>query len=282
MANEPTTILDGLIFPEGPRWHAGRLWFSDMHAHEVIAMTPDGTRETILQHDGPVSGLGWLPDGRLLVVSMHDRQLLRREADGRLVPHADLSAVATGHCNDMVVDAQGRAYVGNFGFPYPGGTPAPARLARVEPDGTVTEAAGDLMFPNGAVITPDHGTLVVAESWGGRLTAFDLAESGDLSHRRVWAPMPDGAVPDGICLDEEGAIWVASPSTSEALRVREGGEILDRIAAAQGVYACTLGGEDQRTLYLLTAADSDPARIGDRRTGRIETVRVAVAGAGSP
>jgi sugar lactone lactonase YvrE len=282
MAGTLRTVLDGLAFPEGPRWRAGRLWFSDMHAHEVVAMTPAGARETVFAANGPVSGLGWLPDGRMLVVSMVDQRLLRIEPDGRAVTHADLSGIATGWCNDMVVDAAGRAYVGNFGVGYPGGRPQPARMARVDPDGTVTEAADELVFPNGAVITPDGRTLIVGETFASRMTAFDIAPDGGLSNRRPWAPLPERAVPDGCCLDAEGGIWVASPTTNDVIRLREGGEIAGRIVADQGCFACMLGGEDRRTLYVLTAATSDPDECAAKRTGRIEAVTVEVRGAGLP
>jgi sugar lactone lactonase YvrE len=282
MAQTPHIILTGLAFPEGPRWRDGELYISDMHAHEVVAMTPEGARRTVFRHDGPVSGLGWLPDGRMLVVSMTDRRLLRIAADGEAALHTDLSMIATGNANDMAVDAWGRAYVGNFGFAYPGGEPKPAWMARVDPDGSAHAAADDLMFPNGTVITPDGRTLVVAESLAGRLTAFDIAPDGALSGRRVWAHLPPGVTPDGICLDAEGAIWVASPSTQEALRVRESGEVTDRVAAGQGVYACMLGGADRRTLFLLTAASSHPDRCRALASGRIEAIRVAAPGAGRP
>ena len=281
MAGTLRTVLGGLAFPEGPRWREGRLWFSDMHAHEVVAMAPDGARETMFAAEGPVSGLGWLPDGRMLVVSMVDMRLLRIEPDGRAALHADLSSIATGRCNDMVVDAKGRAYVGNFGFEF-GDEMKPARMARVDPDGRVSEAADALIFPNGAVITPDRRTLIVAETFGGGLTAFDIADDGLLSNRRRWAGLPERVAPDGICLDAEGAIWVASPTTNDVLRVREGGQIAARIEADQGVYACMLGGEDRRTLYVLTAASSDPAACAAVRTGLIEAVEVEVPGAGLP
>jgi len=282
MAGRLTTVLGGLAFPEGPRWRDGRLWFSDMHAHEVVAMTPAGARETVFSHDGPVSGLGWLPDGRLLVVSMEDRKLLRLEPDGKAVTHADLGGVATGNCNDMVVDATGRAYVGNFGFVFPGGEPKPAKMARVDPDGRVVEAAGDLMFPNGTMITPDSKTLIVGESFARRMTAFDVAPDGALSNRRLWAQLPENALPDGACLDAEGAVWVASPTTNDVIRLKEGGEVLERITADQGCFACMLGGDDRRTLFVLTAAGSDAADAKRLRAGRIETVRAQVPGAGLP
>jgi sugar lactone lactonase YvrE len=282
MSRTLKTLLDGLAFPEGPRWRDGRLWFSDMHAHEVVAMTPDGARETVFSASGPVSGLGWLPDGRMLVVSMHDRRLLRIEADGKAVLHADLGAVATGNCNDMVVDDAGRAYVGNFGEGYPAGPVQPAKLARADPDGRVFVAADELIFPNGAMITPDRKTLIVGETFAARMTAYDIAPDGALSNRRVWAQLPERAVPDGACLDAEGAVWVASPTTNDVIRLKEGGEVLERIAADQGCYACMLGGDDRQTLFVLTAASSDPATCRAGRAGRIEAVQVDVAGAGLP
>jgi sugar lactone lactonase YvrE len=276
------TVLDGLAFPEGPRWRDGRLWFSDMHAHEVVAMTPDGARETVYAADGPVSGLGWLPDGRLLIVSMVDKKLLRMEPDGRVIVHADLSGIAAGRCNDMVVDGAGRAYVGNFGYDFPGGTPTTARMARADPDGTVVEAAADLMFPNGAMITPDGRTLIVGETFATRLTAFDIGAGGALSGRRVWAALPERVFPDGACLDAEGLIWVASPISSEVVRVREGGEIVERIPTEQGAYACMLGGDDGRTLYVLTAESSDPSDCAAKPTARIQATQVEVPHAGLP
>jgi len=282
MARTLKTLLDGLAFPEGPRWRDGRLWFADMHAHEVVAMRPDGARESMFKAEGPVSGLGWLPDCLMLVVSMNDRRLLRVEKDGTAVTHADLSAIATGNCNDMVVDAAGRAYVGNFGEGYPRGPLQPAKMARVDPDGRASVAADELVFPNGTVITPDGKTLVVGETFAGRMTAYDVAADGALSNRRVWAPLPQGAVPDGCCLDAEGRIWVASPTTNDVIRLAEGGQVLERITAAEGVYACMLGGADRQTLYLLTCASSDPAECAANRTGKIEAVRVDAPGAGLP
>ena len=282
MARTLKTLLGGLAFAEGPRWRDGRLWFSDMHAREVVAMRPDGARETVFTHEGPVSGLGWLPDGRMLVVSMEDRRLLRIERDGRAVTHGDLSGIATGNCNDMVVDAAGRAYVGNFGEGYPGREIKPTTMARVDPDGRVSVAADELVFPNGTVITPDGKTLVVGETFAGRMTAYDVAADGSLAGRRVWAQLPQGAVPDGCCLDAEGAIWVASPTTNDVIRLAEGGEVRERITADQGVYACMLGGADRKTLYLLTCGGSDPTQTAAERKGRIEAAEVDVPGAGLP
>ncbi len=275
-------VLDGLAFPEGPRWRDGELWFSDMHAHEIVAMKPDGTRRTILSHTCAVSGLGWLPDGRLLFVSMDDRKVMRQERDGAIVTHADLSAIATWHCNDMVVDREGRAYVGNFGFSlHPPADPVAAKLALVTPDGAVSVAADDLLFPNGAVITPDGKTLIVGESFGRKLTAFSIGANGALSNRRVFADTAP-AVPDGICLDAEGAIWIASPTTNEIVRFKEGGAVTHRIATGRMAIACMLGGGDRNTLYVLTSESTDPDECRRFKSARIEAVAMDVPGAGLP
>jgi sugar lactone lactonase YvrE len=280
--SDTKVLLDGLCFPEGPRWHDGSFWFSDMHAKRVIRTGLDGRAETVVQVEERPSGLGWLPDGRLLVVSMHDRRLLRLDPGG-LVCVAELGHIATFHTNDMVVDKAGRAYVGNFGFDLVGGeSPKPTSLARVDPDGRVTVAATDLVFPNGAVITPDDRTLVVGESFGGRLTAFDKAPDGSLSNRRVWAQLEEGAVPDGIALDAEGAIWVASPMTSECLRVHEGGRVSRRIRGTAASYACALGGPDRKTLFICTAETHVPEECVAKRSGKIEIVHVDSPGAGWP
>jgi len=280
MNTRTEVLLRGLRFPEGPRWHDGRLWFSDMHSQQVIAVDEAGKAETVLETEHDPSGLGWLPDGRLLLVSMQDRRLLRQDG-AELVEVADLSGIATFHCNDMVVDAQGRAYVGNFGFDlHNQAAPAPSDLALVHPDGRVLVAARDLRFPNGSVISPDGRTLVVGESFGGCLTAFDVAEDGSLGNRREWARL-EGAVPDGICLDAEAAIWVASPIGHQVLRVREGGEVTHRIPIENEAFACMLGGADGRTLFVCTASDSNPAET-HVRAGRIEVLEVDVPHAGLP
>lgn len=283
MAAEPRVLLDGIVFPEGPRWRQGRLWFSDMHARRVMTVTLEGRTETIVEHESDrLSGLGWLPDGQLLVVAMGSRKVLRMER-GKLVEHADISSLATGDCNDMVVDGAGRAYVGNFGFDFNHGEePKTTCIVRVDPNGTAEIAATGVLFPNGTVITPDGKTLIVGETLGHKLTAFDVGANGGLSHQRTWADVGE-AVPDGICLDAENAIWVASPSTSEFLRVKEGGEVTDRIPVpGRGAYACMLGGEDRKTLFLCTAVGSNRDLREGTMKGAIEVVEVDVAGAGWP
>ncbi|HEX5614558.1 MAG TPA: SMP-30/gluconolactonase/LRE family protein [Acidimicrobiia bacterium] len=277
-------LLDDLAFPEGPRWRDGAVWFSDMHAHRVVRLDPTtGDATTVAEVPTQPSGLGWLPDGRLLVVSMTDRRVLRQEPDGALVEHANLWHLAPWHCNDMVVGADGRAYVGNFGFDmYSDATPRRTNIVAVEPDGTARSVAEDLGFPNGMVITPDGATLIVGESFGGCLTAFTIAPDGSLHDRRTFATL-NGAVPDGICLDVEGAVWLACPLSHRVVRVADGGDVLDEIAFPHlDTFACTLGGDDGRTLFVCTAATHDPTEAPRLRSGRIEAVRVAVPGAGSP
>jgi sugar lactone lactonase YvrE len=281
MSRPLTALAEGFAFLESPRWHDDRLWVSDMHDDRVLAVDLAGRSETMAEVPGRPSGLGWLPSGQLLVVSMTDRRLLRVDPTGLSIV-ADLSGIATFHCNDMVVDAQGRAYIGNFGYDFEAGeAPRPAVLALVLPDGSVRVAAEDLAFPNGAVITPDGRTLIVGESFGMRLTAFDVAADGTLGGRRVWAAL-DGAVPDGICLDAEGAVWVASPLSNEVLRVREGGQVTERISTATQAIACMLGGLHRRTLFVLTAPSVRREECRVQRNARIEVVEVDVPGAGLP
>lgn len=276
------TLIDGLCFGEGPRWHEDRLYFSDMHANTVYAVDTNGQLEPIvtLEDDEP-SGLGWLPDGQMLIVSMKKQRLLAFDGE-MLRDFADLSDFATFHCNDMVTDARGRSYVGNFGFDlHQEAEFCKAAIVLVHPDGSTELAADELSFPNGTVITPDGKTLIVGESFGARLTAFDIAEDGKLSNRREWASM-EGAVPDGICLDEAGGIWVASPVSHEALRVIEGGEVTDRIKVENQAYACMLGGDDGKTLFIMTSASSHPDECRVQKSAAVETVRVEHAGAGLP
>jgi sugar lactone lactonase YvrE len=278
----PKVLLDGLVFPEGPRWHDGRLWFSDMHAKRVVAVDEQGNAETIVDVPTLPSGLGWTPGGQLLIVSMLDRKLLRFDGSA-LHTIADLSALTGGKTNDMVVDATGRAYVGNFGFDYEGGeAPGPTRLVIVEPDGSARAAADDVLFPNGAVITPDGRMLILGETFGRCLTAFEILPDGSLVGRRPFAQF-ENVFPDGICLDADGAVWVASPPSQEFVRVRDGGEIVERIpVAGRGAYACMLGGSDGRTLFLCTAVGSQEELAQGKTQGAIETVHVAVPHAGLP
>ncbi|MEH6556754.1 MAG: SMP-30/gluconolactonase/LRE family protein [Oceanicoccus sp.] len=279
--SEFTTLVDGLIFAEGPRWHDGKLWFSDMHDKKICTVDLDGNLDIVHHAAQDTSGLGWAADGSLLFVSMPDRRLMKLGKDGA-EEIADLSPFASFHCNDMIVDKSGRTYVGNFGFDLHGGADhTPANLVMVDVGGSVSIAASDLMFPNGMIISANDKTMIVAETFGACLTAFDIAEDGSLSNRRIWADIKP-AVPDGICLDAEGAIWVASPSTNEVIRVLEGGEISDRLAVDTNAFACMLGGHDGKTLFALTAEESNPDVLQGKRTGKIEMIRVAVAAAGRP
>ena len=275
-------LVDGLCFGEGPRWHNGRLYFSDMHANTVYTVDSSGNLETVvrLDNDQP-SGLGWLPDGRLLIVSMTERKLL--VFDGSTLSElADLSSLASYHCNDMVTDALGRSYVGNFGFNlHAGETFKKAEMILVEPDGNGRIVAEELAFPNGTVITPDGKTLIVGESMAARLTAFDIEPDGSLTHQRLWAKL-NGAVPDGICLDAAGGIWVASPSSNETLRVEEGGKVTDRVAVNNGAFACMLGGENGTTLHILTSRTSDPETCTRQKSAAVEIIEVTHPRAGWP
>jgi sugar lactone lactonase YvrE len=286
-----TNLIDGLYFGEGPRWHGGRLWFSDFYDHAVKSVGEAGDLRTELTIDDQPSGLGWLPDGRLLVVAMHRRQLLRVDHDGVKL-HADLSGIAAYHTNDMVVDAGGRAYVGNFGFALDEALKTrgvegvladhpTARLACVGPDGRVREAAPDLHFPNGVVITPDGRTLILAETLALRLTAFDIDADGGLSNRRVWATLGMRA-PDGICLDANCNVWVANAIAPECVLVAPGGAIIDTVVTDQPCFACMLGGSDRRTLYMMTAPSSVAEVVSKSRQGRIAFARVETPGAGRP
>jgi len=277
----PQVLLAGLTFPEGPRWREGKLWFSDFYSHRVLTVDLEGHAETIAEVPQRPSGLGWSLDGRLLVVSMLDHRVLRLDA-GKLELYADLAALATGPCNDMVVDRAGRAYVGNFGFDrHAGEAPRTTSIARIDPDGRVVRAAEELFFPNGMAITPDGKTLIVAETYAKRLTAFAIGEGGALRKRRIFAELAD-CFPDGICLDAEGAVWVADARGNRVIRVLDGGRVARTISTGeQGTFACMLGGEDRRTLFICTSSGSGPAQA-KKRDGRIETVRVDIPGTGLP
>ncbi len=290
MQVEWTTVIDGIDFGEGPRWHEGRLWFSDFYQQTIssveIHADGTGTRHVELEYDGRPSGLGWLPDGRLLFVSMLDRKVMRREADGSIVEHADLSDVAGGHCNDMVVSSTGVAYVGNFGFDFEAGDAVQTTtLAVVYPDGRVVADSHELLFPNGAVITPSERTLMVGETFGGQYTAFTIDHDGLLTEPRVWAEV-DGTAPDGCTLDEDEGVWFSDAVGKQIVRVIGSGDIGDpstiRMGTPNNTYACMLGGDDGQTLFVFLADDSSPDVVAGTATGSIVSTRVDVAHAGRP
>ena len=276
MPHALSPFVAGLAFPEAPRWRDGALWFSDFYDQRVARAAPDGSVETLATLDDQPSGLGWLPDGALLVVGMKKRQLLRLDGQEPAV-FADLSAHAPAPCNDMLVDAQGRAWVGNFGFDlHLRASFAPTVLLMVTPQGEVRTVAEDLHFPNGMALTRDGRTLIVAESYAKRLSAFDVQPDGTLSGRRSWAQFDGkGVAPDGICLDADGAVWMASPVSREVLRVREGGEVTHRIPTPQQATACALGGEEGRTLYVtMGKVMVTPEESRAMRSGAIMQVRL--------
>ena len=290
-------LVDGFSYLEAPRWHDGRLWLSDFYTHRVIAVSADGSWEHIATVPGQPSGLGWLPDGRLLVVSMRDRKLLRLD-DGQLVVHADLSAFTDSDLNDLVVDSFGRAYVGNIGFDVHGGAALKStNLVCVDPDGHARTVAKDLVVPNGSVLTNDGRTLIVAQTFGQQLTAFDVGEDGSLSGRRIWASFGDNpdsddlgtvlaaiqVAPDGICLDADGAIWVADALGHRVLRVAEGGEILEVVSTGEhAVFACTLGGMQDSTLFLCVAPSFNEEERKTTREAKVLVRPVTARRAGRP
>jgi len=292
MSRATRILSDGVYFGEGPRWRDGRLWFSDFLAHAVKSVSPDGDLRTEFVIDDQPSGLGWMPDGSMLIVSMTKRQVLRRSTAGVTGLHADLSDIAAFHCNDMVVEPSGGAFVGNFGFDLDHEMTTrgrkqvyadhpTAQLAYVAPNGESSVAASEMHFPNGSVITPDGKTLIVGETLGGCLTAFDLGAGGVLSNRRVWATtLP--RVPDGITLDADGAIWIASPATPECVRIAPGGKVLDVIDTGQPCYACMLGGDNGRTLFMLTAPPANAIDRAGPPAGKLLVAEVEAPHAGLP
>ena len=287
-------LAEGIYFGEGPRWHQGRLWFSDFYAHRICSVSLDGDLRTELELEGRPSGLGWMPDGSLLVVRMELRQVWRRWPDGRFELHADLTNHSAHLCNDMVVDGVGRAYVGNFGFDLDAEIHARGPesviadhprtcLALVQADGSVSDAApGErFSFPNGMVISPDDSTLIVGETLGGRLTALDIGADGALSNRREWAPTWP-RIPDGICLDASSAIWIANPLAPECALIAPGGEVLDVIETGLPCYACMLGGPQGKHLFMLVAPSSDADTAAKAPLGKVLVVEAAVSRAGRP
>ncbi len=286
-ANEPRVLLEGLAMPESPRWHDGRLWFSNWGAEEIIAVDLDGKAEVV---DRGPEGLGWavnwLPDGRMLITGS---ELVRVEPDGSRVRHADLSHISPYGWSEMTVDGRGNVYVNTINFDFADfGTvlesgQAPGKIALVTPDGDVREVASEIAFPNGMVITPDNKTLIISESFAARLTAFDIAEDGTLSNRRVWA---DGVGPDGICLDTEGCIWASSGAMiNDCARIREGGQVAERIELDRPCFAAMLGGPDRRSLFMLAAEWHGTDGVEDvikARTGQVLVVDAPAAGVGWP
>jgi sugar lactone lactonase YvrE len=277
---DPKVLVAGLVFPESPRWHDGRLWVSDWGANEVIAVDAEGQSEVVARVESFPMCVDHLPDGRLLIVSSADRRLLRQEPDGSLVVHADLASLDEHPWNDIVVDGRGNAYVNNIGFDFPGGAFAPGIVVLVTPDGVARRAADGLAFPNGMAIQPDNTTLIVAESYGQKLTAFDIASDGSLSGRRTWAEVDDH--PDGICLDADGAAWYGDVGNKRCVRVREGGEVLQVIDLDRGCFACMLGGPDRRTLFMTVNEWGGAEGIGRVRKGQVLAVKVNVPGIGWP
>jgi len=294
-----TVIADNLTFLEGPRWHQGQLWFSDFYTHDVYRVSPGQAAEKVLHLPEQPSGLGWLPDGRMLLVSMRDRKVMRLEADGQLVVHADLWPHCAWHCNDMVVAANGNAYVGNFGFDLTELAPhQPTRLMLVRPDGSVQPAShSGLSFPNGMCITPDEKTLLVSETLGNRISRFAILADGSLGPRQDFASFGDlgdetdalkrleraKIAPDGLTLDSEGAVWFADALNQRVVRLAEGGHILQEISTApEGVFAAMLGGEDGKTLFLCVAPDFHENIRRTERKGRMLATRVDVPHAGRP
>ncbi len=282
---EPSVVLDGLAYPESLRWHEDRLWFSDVHDGRIWAMTEDGQAEPVVRVVQQPGGLGWLPDGRLLVVSMLSHALLRLDDDG-LTEVCDLERFSLHPWNDMAVTADGRAYIGNYGYDAEGGDePAGARMVCVEPDGESWVVAEQMLFPNGSVVLPGAGdaadVLLVAETFGQRISAYDLESDGSLANPRVWADLRPN-VPDGICLDAEGALWVADPVYNGLMRVLEHEGVVEWVpTGGRSVYSCALGGSDGRTLFVCTGQSTNPAKTMTLRSGHIEAVRVGVPAPGS-
>jgi sugar lactone lactonase YvrE len=270
--------MEGIGLGESPRWHDGRLWFSDWVAHRVIALDPSGGHEVMAEVDAFPFSIDWLPDGPLLITA--GQELLRMEPDGSLATHVDLRDLSDYGWNEIVVDGRGNAYINNVGFDLMGGEePKPGLIAVVTPDGEARQVADGLAFPNGMAVTPDNSTLIIAESYEGRLTAFDIEGDGGLSNRRVWADLGEGG--DGICLDAEGAVWC--PKFQKCVRVREGGEILETIELDRFCFACMLGGDDGRTLFLNVAEWDGPEGIlKEPRTGQVLSIAAPAAHVGRP
>jgi sugar lactone lactonase YvrE len=282
---DPQTLISGLVIGESPRWHEDRLWFSNWGAREIMAVDVGGNREVMARVPTTVPFcFDWLPDGRMLVVSGPETLLLRMEPDGTLVTHADLGGLVAG-LNEIVVDGRGNAYVNGGDFDFETGEGAESGVVvLVDPDGSVRQVADNIVFGNGMAVAPDNSTLIVAESWARRLSAFDIAADGGLSNRRVWADLGDDP-PDGICMDAEGAVWYATVPNKRCVRVREGGEVLQSIETDLACFACMLGGEDGTTLFIMGAEWLGPENMDvlfQSNTGQVLTVEAPAPGAGWP
>jgi sugar lactone lactonase YvrE len=279
----PQVLMTGISFGESPRWHDGRLWFADWGAGELIAVDSGGASEVVARIDSFPFCIDWLPDGRLLVVSAADQAVLRQEPDGSFVRHADLSGLSRHPWNEIVVAGRGNAYVNNIGFEVAGGDFAPGTVALVTPDGSARQVADGIAFPNGMAITPDGSTLIVAESYAAVLTAFDIDADGGLSNRRAFAELGEGAAPDGICLDAEGAVWYGDVPNRLCRRVDEGGEVLDAIELDRGCFACALGGEGGRTLFMIARNWEGMESFGEaERSGQVVTTPAPAPRAPTP
>ncbi len=279
--DDPNVLLTGIALGESPRWHDDRLWFADWAAQQLIAVDPDGRSEVIIEVPSFPFSVDWLPDGTLLIVSASTRSVLRGGPPGTLVPHADLSGLSAKPWNEIVVDGRGNTYLNNVGFDFPNGEITTGIIALLTAEGTLNRVADGVDFPNGMAVTPDNSTLIVAESYAHRLTAFDIAADGTLSNRRVWADLGDAA-PDGICLDADGAVWYADVPHQRCVRVAEGGEVLDTLDVDRGCFACMLGGPDGRTLFIVAAKWPDVMNPTGPRTGQVLTAQAPAPGAGWP
>ena len=281
MASTAEVLMEGIVFGESPRWHDGRLWFSDWGANQVIALDADGSHQVAASVESFPMCIDFLPDGRLLIVDSPRRQLLRREPDGSLVQHADLSAVSDKPWNDIVADDRGNVYVNGTGFDFPGGEFAPGMVVLVTPDGRVGQTVRDLAFPNGMAISPDGATLVVAESYANRLTGYDIGSDGTLSNRRVWAETP-GDHPDGICFDADGAVWYADVGNQHCVRVQPGGAVLATVDLDRGAFACALSRGEEPRLFVVGQNWDGPDSMSSSPSGQVVAFPAPTPGAGRP
>jgi sugar lactone lactonase YvrE len=274
--------MEGIVLGESPRWHDGRLWCCDWGARQLLAIDLDGHREVVPTAPSVPWSIDWLPDGRLLFTAAGERALVAQAADGSQQRYADLAHLSSYGWNELVVDGRGNAYINNIDYDMMGGeSPRPGIIAVVTPDGAARLVADEVEFPNGMVVTADDSTLIVAESHGRRLTAFDIGTDGGLSNRRVWADLGDGA-PDGICLDADGAVWYADVPNRRSVRVREGGEVLETVTVDRGCFACMLGGEAGDTLFVVAADWRGTASMDQGRTGIVVTATAPAPHAGRP